>query len=183
MLGGTPRRGLTLVEILIVMAVLATLAAVIYPAVSVQLRRGQASALANQLSSLREAIANYRTNVQNYPTLLTQLTVQPVAGDDDSCGIDLTPANRNAWRGPYITQNIVGNMPAGDAMIQNDIQRLPATTGGGPIGLLQILVTGVDANAAADLEQQFDGNNNFASGTILWDGVSVLTFQIPIRNC
>lgn len=180
------RPGLTLVELLAVMAILAALAAVLYPAVAVQIRKGQSTALANQLNNLREAITNYQANVTHYPTVLTQLTVQPVAGETDLCGNNLSGGNRNAWRGPYLAQNIVGNIPVGDATVQNDILRVPDVVGAVPTGILQIVVTGVDPNSAADLEQQFDGNSDFATGSIQWVPVGssgTLTFQIPIRNC
>lgn len=180
------RSGLTLVELLAVLAILAALAAVLYPAVAVQIRKGQSTALADQLNSLRQAVTNYQANVTHYPTVLTQLTVQPIAGETDLCGTALSGANRNAWRGPYLAQNIVGDMPVGDATVQNDITRNPATNGAGPTGVLQIVVTGVDPNSATDLEQQFDGNNNFATGSILWVAAGssgTLTFQVPIRNC
>ena len=180
------RSGLTLVELLAVLAILAALAAVLYPAVAVQIRKGQSTAVADQLNNLRDAIINYQGNVARYPTVLTQLTVQPIAGETDLCGTALPAANRNAWRGPYLAQNIVGNMPVGDATVQNDITRNPLTNGAGPTGILQIVVAGVDPTSATDLEQQFDGNNNFLTGSILWVAVGssgTLTFQIPIRNC
>lgn len=184
MLARGSRRGLTLVEVLIVMAILATLAAVLYPSVAVQLRRGQTSALANQLNYLRESAANYRQNVTKYPFTLTQLTVQPAVGAADLCGaLSLTAGNVAAWRGPYLNQNIVGNIPVGDATVRNQLVRNPPTAAGGQLGILQIVADGVTVNAATDLEQQFDGNANFATGTVLYDGVSILTFQIPIRGC
>jgi prepilin-type N-terminal cleavage/methylation domain-containing protein len=184
MLAHHSRRGVTLVEILIVMAILATLAAVLYPSVAVQLRRGQTSALANQFNYLRESIANYRENVTKYPINLTQLTVQPAVNGSDLCGaLSLTAANVAAWRGPYLNQNIVGDIPVGDATVQNVLVRSPTTTAGGQFGMLRIIANGVTLNAATDLEQQFDGNANFATGTVLYDGVSTLTFQIPIRGC
>lgn len=179
MLSGV-RRDVTLVEILIAMAILATLAAVLYPSVAVQLRRGQSTALANQLDNLRQAIANYQQNVTEYPFVLTQLTVAPVAGDDDSCGNPLSTAQRNSWRGPYLAQNIVGNMVVGDATIQNQLVRVALA---GTQALLQIRADGVQLNTATDLEAQYDGNANFATGTILYDGTNMLTFQIPIRGC
>lgn len=175
------RRGLTLVEILIVMAILATLAAVLYPSVSVQLRRGQSTALANQMDNLRQALSNFQQNVTKYPLFLTQLTAAPVNGDDDSCGANLTTGNRNAWRGPYLTQSVNGNIPVGDATVDNQLIRLPST---GTLAMLRITVTGVTQNSATDLELQFDGNNDFTSGTILWvAGTETMTFQIPIRGC
>jgi prepilin-type N-terminal cleavage/methylation domain-containing protein len=180
MLKRSVRRGVTLVEILIGMAILATLAAILYPSVAVQLRRGQSTALANQFDNLRQALANFQQNVAEYPILLTQLTVAPVAGDLETCGNQLSLTQRNAWRGPYLTQNIVGNMVVGDAIVQNTMVRVNLA---GTQALLQIVASGVQPNTATDLEAQFDGNANFATGTVLYDGTDVLRFQIPIRGC
>ena len=180
------RSGLTLIELLAVLAILAALAAVLYPAVAVQIRKGQSTAVADQLNNLRQAIISYQGNVNRYPTVLTQLTVQPIAGETDICGFVLPGANRNAWRGPYLAQNILGNIPVGDATVQNDIVRNPLTNAVTPPGILQIVVTDVDPTSATDLEAQFDGNNNFLTGSVLWVAVGTsgtLTFQIPIRNC
>lgn len=176
---------MTLVEVLLALAILAILAAVLYPTAAGQLRQGHSTALANQFVNLRDAIANYRENVGAFPNVLTLLTNQPVNGDNDSCGANLSVTERDAWRGPYINQNIVGNMPVGNAVVQNVLTRNPFTTAGTPIGVLRIQATGVDADIAADLEEQFDGNANFATGTILWTAASngTLTFQIPIRGC
>jgi prepilin-type N-terminal cleavage/methylation domain-containing protein len=171
---------MTLVEILIVMAILATLAAVLYPSVAVQLRRGQSTALANQLDNIRQALGSFQQNVGEYPRLLTQLTTAPVNGDDESCGNNLSTSQRNSWRGPYLTQNLVGNIVVGDATISNALNRVSL---GGTQALLQIVVTGVLPPAATDLEAEFDGNANYATGTILYDGSDQLTFQIPIRGC
>ena len=179
------RWGVTLVELLAVVAILAALAAVLYPAVAVQLRKGQSTALADQLSNLRTAIGNYHQNVNQYPTVLTQLTNQPLAGETDLCGVNLSNGERNAWRGPYLTQNIVGDFPVGDATVRNDVVRNPLTNGATPPGLLQIKVIGVEVNTMNDLEAQFDGNADPNGGTILWTtlGVDTLTFQMPIRDC
>jgi prepilin-type N-terminal cleavage/methylation domain-containing protein len=181
------RQAFTMLEILVALAIMALLAAVLYPTVGAQLRQGQSTALANQLDNLRQAIANYRQNVQRFPNLLTQLTTQPVAGALDLCGTALPAANMALWRGPYITQVIAASgMPVGDATIQNAITRVPAGGVGQP-GTLQITVVNVENDSADDLERQFDGNNNLATGTILWTlvggSLGTLTFQIPVRGC
>ena len=172
--------GFTLAEILIALVIVAML----YPTVGAQLRAGQSAALGNQLDNLRQAILNYRQNVVRLPSALADLTTQPVAGAVDACGTLVPAANRALWRGPYINQNIVGNMPIGDAIALNTLTRIPATGLNAP-GLLQITVAGVDNAIATDLERQFDGNNNFATGTIQWTalGVDTLKFLIPIRSC
>lgn len=187
------RRGLpgrlafTLVEILIALVIIAALAAVLYPTAAAQLRSGQTAALANQLDNLRQAIANYRQNVQRFPNLLTQLTTQPVAGALDACGTALPAANMLLWRGPYITQDILaGGMPVGDATVQNLLDRIP-NGGVGQPATLGITAVNVDQKIATDLEAQFDGNNNFGTGTIMWTATTGtlgdLVFQIPIRGC
>ena len=174
-------------EIVTVLVIVGVLAAVLYPAVAVQIRKGQTSAVADQLRNLREAIANYKANVQRYPRFLTQLTQQPAAGAPDVCSGGTLPAGlANAWRGPYLAQNVVGNMPVGDATVQNTILRNPVDNSVAAVGLLQIQVTDVDQAYATDLEAQFDGNSDFTTGTITWvaSGSSgTLTFQVPIRNC
>lgn len=176
------RRGMTLMEVLIAIAILAIIAAVVIPTSAGQLRQGHSAALANQLTNLRQAIANYRENVGAYPASLAQLTTQPVAGDDDACGANLSNAELNAWRGPYVNQNIVAAMPVGNALISTALIR---TTVSGTTGDLQIEATGVDNDIALALEQQFDGNNNLAAGNITWTTASNgrLLLHIPIRGC
>jgi prepilin-type N-terminal cleavage/methylation domain-containing protein len=174
------RRAMTIVEVLVALAILAIIAAVVLPTTAGQLRDGHATALANQLANLREAVANYRQNVGAYPASLTQLTTLPVGGVD-ACGTPLSAAEVNAWRGPYINQNIVGNMPVGNAII---VASLTRTTIGTAV-LLRIRAARVENDIASDVEEQFDGNANFGTGTILWTaaGDDTLTFQIPIRGC
>lgn len=172
---------MTIVEVLIALAILAILAAVVIPTTAGQLRQGHATALANQVANLREAIGNYQENVGAYPISLVQLTNQPLNGETDSCGAALSGGERNSWRGPYINQNIVGNMPMGNAVV---VATLTRVTIGGAV-LLRIRAASVEPDIAADLEAQFDGNGNFATGTVLWSpaGDDTLTFQIPVRGC
>lgn len=174
-------RAMTIVEVLIALAILAIIAAVVLPTTAGQLRQGHATALANQLANLREAIGNYQENVGAYPISLVQLTNQPANGETDSCGAALSGGERNNWRGPYINHNIVGDMPLGNAVIVATLARVP----NGSAGLLQIRASSVESDIAGDLEAQFDGNANFATGTVLWTaaGNGTLTFQIPIRGC
>jgi prepilin-type N-terminal cleavage/methylation domain-containing protein len=178
----TTRRGMTLMEVLIALAILAIIAAVVIPTSAGQLRQGHAAALANQLTNLRQAIANYRENVGAYPIALTQLTTQPITGEDDSCGANLSGAEINAWRGPYINQNIVAALPVGNATISTTLTRITIS---GTTGDLQIEALGVDNDIALVLEQQFDGNNNLNTGNITWTSASNgrLVLHIPTRGC
>lgn len=178
------RIAFTLAEILIALAILAVLAAVLYPTAASQLRSGQSAAIGNQLDNLRQAIANYRQNVTHFPSALTQLTTQPTGASLDACGTPILAGPAALWRGPYIAQDIIGNMPVADAIVINGLTRIPPAGAGQP-GLLQITVAAVDSSLAVDLERQFDGNSNFLTGSIQWttNGVDTLKFLIPIRGC
>jgi prepilin-type N-terminal cleavage/methylation domain-containing protein len=177
------RRGVTLIEILIAMVIVVALAAVVYPTVAGQLRRGQATALGNQLDNVRTALSNYRQNVLRYPSVLTQLTTQPVAGATDVCGVAIPAANRALWRGPYLNQNVAGNIYVGEDSVLNALGYQVTVA---PVANLRLFALGVDTLTAAELEREFDGTTlNYGAGTILWStaGGGTLTFQIPIRGC
>jgi prepilin-type N-terminal cleavage/methylation domain-containing protein len=179
------REAMSLAEVLIALAIIAVLAAIMIPQVTGKLRTGQSAALAQQLTNLREAISNYHDNVNAYPTTLTQLTTPPVVGDQDLCSVNLSPAERNAWRGPYLAQTVLATgIPVGDVIVQNDVVRNPLTDAATPPGILQIYVSSVPITIAADLDKQFDGDSVYTTGSILWDGGSeTLIFQVPIRGC
>ena len=179
------RRGFTLAEALITLAIIATMAAVLYPAASAQLRRGQSAATASALTNLRDAMVAYRGNVLDYPSTLSLLTNAPVAGATDACGNVISAAQRNAWRGPYLTQNIAGGMPVGNATAVDALLRTPATDAGVAPGILTIHLTGLDSSIAVDLDQQFDGTVDLTAGIVTWvtTGLDTLKFNISIRNC
>jgi len=179
------RRGFTLAEMLIALAIVAVMAAMLYPAMSAQLRRGQGAATASALSNFRDAMVAYRGNVQDYPRTLSQLTNALVATATDACGNVLSAAQRNAWRGPYLTQNISGNAAVGDGLALDTLIRNPATDAAVAPGTLILRVINVDSTVAVDVDRQFDGTVDLTSGTILWSstGLDTLKFNIVIRNC
>lgn len=181
------RKGVTLLEMVAAIIIMGILAAVLYPTIGAQLRGARSGALASQLDAVREAIGAYQDNVGQYPRQLTQLVVSPTTGAVDLCGVPLTAAERNRWRGPYLTNSITGDLPVADYVINDTILRVPPTTSGGQVGILQLRAQQVDSAAAADLDMQFDGAINYGSGTILWTPtvppVGTLTFQVNIRGC
>ena len=179
------RRAFTLAEVLIALAIVATMAAVLYPALSAQLRRGQSAATANGLSNLRDAIVAYRGNVLRYPRTLSLLTNAPVVGATDACGNVLSAAQRNSWRGPYLSQNISGSLAIGDGTGLDTLVRNPVTDVVVAPGTLILRVINVDSTVAVDIDRQFDGNVDLTAGTITWStiGLDTLKFNILIRNC
>lgn len=67
------KRGFTLIELSIVLAVLSILYALATPMVSRYLKRAREAALEEDLRSLRKAIDSYRTDFRKYPRTLPTL--------------------------------------------------------------------------------------------------------------
>lgn len=86
-------RGFTLMELLIVMAILAMLAALVGPALFGNLGRGQRSAAQTQMDALATALDSYRLDVGRYPRELEGLL------ENDT--------GREIWNGPYLERTEV----------------------------------------------------------------------------
>jgi general secretion pathway protein G len=87
-------RGFTLIEILIVMAIIAMLAALVAPSIMGAFGGSQRKVALSQMSSLATALDSYRLDVGRYPRELSGLL------EDDDAG-------RDVWNGPYLQRTDV----------------------------------------------------------------------------
>jgi general secretion pathway protein G len=88
--------GFTLIELIVVIAVIATLAAVVAPAVFRNVGDAKVGAAKSQLEVFALALTAYRLDNDDFPTSeqgLAALRTLPTAGDP--------PRN---WRGPYLSK-------------------------------------------------------------------------------
>lgn len=97
------KRGFTLPEVLVTVTVVAVLAAVVVPAVTQYVGRGNGPATANDLEQIRQAITGFITDTRNYPANLADLTGTSAPG---------YVTNGTAWHGPYLS-GTVGTGTAG----------------------------------------------------------------------
>lgn len=89
-----PRRGFTLMEVLVVMAILVVLASTVTFAYLKFFKNAQADSTKQQIAILERACDSYKLDVGVYPGELADLMRQP--------------ANNTArWRGPYIQADTV----------------------------------------------------------------------------
>jgi general secretion pathway protein G len=91
-----PRRAFTLIEMIVVIAIIATLAAVVAPAIFQNVGDAKTSAAKSQIEMLGLALNAYRLDNDQFPTSeqgLEALRTMPTSGD--------VPRN---WRGPYLTR-------------------------------------------------------------------------------
>ena len=106
----SPQTGFTLIEILVVLAIIATLAALVGPSVFRNVGDSRVSAARSQLELFALALEQYRLDNHVYPATeqgLGALRTMPAAGDP--------PRN---WRGPYL-RRVVPNDPWGRAYVYN----------------------------------------------------------------
>ena len=99
--GISDRQGFTLVELLVVMAIIALLAALVAPKIFPKLGKGKTSAAQAQIELLGQALDQYRLDTGQYPTTeqgLQALITNP--GDDK-------------WQGSYLKKNLIPLDPWG----------------------------------------------------------------------
>jgi prepilin-type N-terminal cleavage/methylation domain-containing protein len=181
-------RGFTVMELAIVLAVIAILAAALTPAVLGKIRESRTAAVSQTLFGLNQAINEYKKAVTRYPSQLTLLTTRPVAGSTtDLCSNTLTAAHVAAWRGPYTSRTILSTgIVLGDVTIQNALTRVVTTA---PFGELIIAANAVDTTTVNMLERELDGDvASGAAGTIRWTLIggtptANLQYVMPISGC
>ena len=92
------RAGFTLIEVMVVIAVIAMLAALVGPSIFNQVDTARDTAARSQIELLGAALDSYRLDNGRYPTTsqgLEALRAQP----------DIGPAPNN-WRGPYLRRAV-----------------------------------------------------------------------------
>jgi len=98
------RVGFTLIELIVVIAIIATLAAVVAPAIFQNVGDAKTNAAKSQIEMLGLALNSYRLDNDAFPSAgqgLEALRTMPTSGE--------IPKN---WRGPYLTR-VLGNDPWG----------------------------------------------------------------------
>lgn len=87
--------GFTLLELLVVVAIIGLLAAYVGPRYVGQLNKSEATAARTQIEALARALESYRLDNGNYPSAETGLNA-----------LRLRPANQPRWNGPYLQKEI-----------------------------------------------------------------------------
>ena len=186
------RAGFSLAEVLVALTIVAIIAAAVVPVVFSKIRASQVSAFSQTFVGLSQGIAEFKRATTRYPGLLSYLSSQPVATDNDICGNDILAANVALWRGPYSSRMITtGGILVGDYTITNTLRRVAGT----PI-FLMIDAGSVSTQIVDDLEDQLDaGAADGTTGTIRYVTTAVgslpaaaagtynLSYAIPINSC
>jgi len=177
------RRGFTLAEVLVTIAIIAVLAAVLLPAVNSQLAKGDTGRLTSDLINLRTGAQSFVSDMHKYPSTTAQLTTAITSGSTDIYTVAFPSAILTRWKGPYVDKEAVSNT-AGGTFSSTFTNVLNAVNS---VNYLTATVTGVSATDYASIENVIDegtaSSGSSTTGALRYNaGSSTLTFLLlPIQ--
>jgi prepilin-type N-terminal cleavage/methylation domain-containing protein len=180
------RRGFTLAEILVALALMALLAAVLLPTVAGQVLKGDAGRVVQDLEAVRAGSERFLTDVRRYPGRYSDLSSAITVANTDVLGNAYTNGQVTKWAGPYVTKDtITASVETGfGGRITNVLDTVTNTNA---IPYLTFVVTGITGPDADRIDEQIDGPsaNPRTTGLLRWvsaGGVDSLKYlAMPIQ--
>jgi type II secretory pathway pseudopilin PulG len=185
----------------VTIALISVLAAVVIPAVTSQITKGDLGRVTSDLLTMRSAIEQYISDVRRYPNSVGQLIVKPAAATSTSGPLlaagNVSPCPATAaftimytaqevarWRGPYVNKDSVAAVSTGYAQSIRTCFDVQTASGQ---SYETILVPGIDVTTASALDAAMD-DGVLTTGALRWvtgggGGVkdTLKFFAIPIQ--
>lgn len=172
--------GFTLPEVLVTLAIVATLTAVLLPALNNQLSKGDASRVTNDIVAIRTAVGAFTSDVRRYPSALVQLKTVPLSTDLDVLGNQFGGTLIQRWRGPYLSKDLNGSnaMPTGYGGVISTGLGQKSYNG---IPYLTVSITGLTTEEFNNIDQIIDETANSSTGQLTLSGTTVVWAATPIQ--
>jgi prepilin-type N-terminal cleavage/methylation domain-containing protein len=107
------KRGFSLAEILVAIAIIAVVGAIVIPSIGGQLRSGDESRVQQDLTTLRTGAEQFLADVRRYPNSVGQLVVRPATTESGLVGGAYSSAQAGRWRGPYLNKDSASAVKTG----------------------------------------------------------------------
>jgi general secretion pathway protein G len=101
------RKAFTLIELMLVLVILATLSAIVVPKLTGHSKRAKITAAGTQISELSVALDAFEIDVGRYPTTVEGLRAL----------LERPTSEADSWQGPYLSKNVVPADPWGGEYI------------------------------------------------------------------
>jgi prepilin-type N-terminal cleavage/methylation domain-containing protein len=159
------RRGFTLPEVLVTVAIIAVLAAVVVPAVTQQVSKGDAPAFISTVNGIRTALTTFVSDTRRIPGKLDHLQDSIATTDDDLFGTAYTQTAVNAWKGPYDNSGVSdGVISVGYGWKTDDALKDTAN-----YVVVVLTKASADTTDAHELDVAIDGGNGGGAGIVRYD--------------
>ena len=158
------RTGFTLAETLVTVAIIAVLAAVVVPAVTQQLSKGDAPSLQGSISALQTSVTSFVTDVRKFPRRISQLVNAPLAADSALGPYVIGAQGAAAWKGPYATFSLA----SGDSLsLGMNLKALDSLTN--VSNRIQVILSGSTSHTEMlHIDSLIDGASGNAAGNLTW---------------
>lgn len=178
------RRGFTLPEVLVTVALMSLLAAVVIPAVVGQITSGETSKLEQSLIAVRTGVEQFATDVHRFPLKPRLLFRATTSADEDVNGLALPAPLANRWRGPYLARDSAGFFLAAGAGAGGTIADTFLVKSAGSVNYITALVTGLRNSDLIKIDQDLDSYSvaaDSATGMVRFAVDSLFFLLIPIH--
>lgn len=176
------RGGFTLPEVLVTIAIVATLAAVLLPALNNQLSKGDAGRLTNDIVAVQTAVGAFGSDVRRYPLDLTDLKTKPASGDLDVLSNAFGSKLIDKWRGPYLSKDLDsgGEIPTGFGA---KIKATFTSSNYNGINYLTISVSPLTLAEFNNIDQIIDESANTSTGQLRYTASTTTAdfYAVPIQ--
>lgn len=198
------QNGFTLLELVIVLAVLAILSGVLVPMVKQMIDRSRTAKILAMIDTLETACKRFTKDNRGDASTQTvlesgnpadiavdqhRLYYGPVAGN----GTGYTPTNYPSWGGPYLSDPLNNNslpFTGGTVVVSRSIDGCAGAAGyqlvstlftsstTNPRGGYELVLTGVPLRWKTDIEMALDGADDADDGKVEWAGSDPYTLRI-----
>lgn len=161
------RRGFTLPEVLVTVAIVSILAAVVVPAVTQQLSKADAPSLAASIGSLRTGMTAFVTDIRKFPRRVSFLA-NPITATDSTLdlGESFSSSGVAKWRGPYVSFAMKrgDSVPLGMSLFARDSMWKASN-------MMTVGIGGVtDTMELHRIDSLVDNLSGSAAGSLRWTG-------------
>jgi prepilin-type N-terminal cleavage/methylation domain-containing protein len=175
------RRGFTLAEVLVTVAIIALLAAALVPIVAGQLRRGDVTRVSSDLAAVRTALEAFLADVRRVPLHVEHLMRPLEVADTDINGNAYPAGLRDRWAGPYLNREQLGsqkNVPTGfGGVIRDSIE----TTAVGGVNWATVVVDSLLVSEFNSIDLAVDGEANSSTGKLRYSAGLLRFLAVPIN--